>query len=252
MKKAVCIAAVFFAAVFAVSAQRAGVIQEMAGEVELKPAGASAFAPARVGSEVAADTIVSTGFKGTAVIAVGSSTIAVKPLTRLSLSEIQLGSGTENLNLNLQAGRVRVDVKPPEGTKTNFTVQSPSATASVRGTVFEFDTLNLKVFEGTVAFLGNNSKIQMPVSAGFTTTLNKEGRAIDPTTVAKAAVQPAPPPGTNAPGRGTAASNPVEIKGGGRPDGGSGNGSGNGTGGGNSGGGDKGPSEGGIDIGITY
>jgi hypothetical protein len=245
MKKTLCIAAMLCAVVFGAFAQKAGVIQEMAGEVELKAAGASSFSPARVGSEVSQDTVVSTGFKGTAIIAVGSTTIAVKPLTRLSLSEIQLSSGSENLNMNLQTGRVRVDVKPPEGTKTNFTVQSPSATASVRGTVFEFDTLNLKVHEGNVAFLGKGGKIQTSVPAGFTTTLNKNGGAIDPTVVAKAAVQPASPPGKNATGRGAGASKPAGVKGGGG-NGGT-NGGGNGPGGGN-----NGPSEGDIGIDVTY
>jgi hypothetical protein len=155
---------------------------------------------------------VSTGFKGTAIITVGSTTILVKPLTRLSLSKIQLSSGSENLNMNLQAGRVRVDVKPPEGTKTNFTVQSPSATASVRGTSFEFDTLNLKVLEGTVVFLGNSGKIQMSVPAGFTTTLNKDGGAIDPVQIVKTVVHPDPLPGTNATG-GMSSTQPTIIKG---------------------------------------
>jgi hypothetical protein len=212
MKKALFITTMLCMIVLGAFAQRAGVIQEMTGEVELKAAGASAFATARVGSEVAQDTIVSTGFKGTAIITVGSTTILVKPLTRLSLSEIQLSSGNENLNLNLQAGRVRVDVKPPEGTKTNFTVQSPSATASVRGTSFEFDTLNLKVHEGTVAFLGKGGKIQTSVPAGFSTTLNKDGGVIDPVEAAKTVVQPAPPPGTNSTG-GMSPTQPTIIKG---------------------------------------
>jgi hypothetical protein len=243
MKKTICIVAILCAVISGVFAQRVGVIQEMTGEVELKPAGTSVFVPAVTGSEVAQDTIVSTGFKGTAIITVGSSTIAVRPLTRLSLSEIQLSSGNENLNLNLQAGRVRVDVKPPEGTKTNFTVQSPSATASVRGTIFEFDTLNLKVLEGTVAFHGKGGKIQMPVPAGTQTTLSREGKAVDPVDVTKAAVQPAPPAGKNTTGGGTTASQPTRIRDSGR-----------GTGGGNKGPdeGDKSPPEYDINVDINY
>ena len=212
MKKTLCAIVMLCAIVFGVSAQRAGVIRELTGEVELKPAGTSVFVPARVGSEVAQDTIVSTGFKGTAIIAVGNTTIAVRPLTRLSLSEIQVSSGTENLNLNLQAGRVRVDVKPPEGTRANFTVQSPSATASVRGTVFEFDTLNLKVIEGTVNFIGaSGGGIQMPVIAGLQTTLNNDGSAIDPAEIGKTIFQPALPSGVNATG-GTSATSSTVIK----------------------------------------
>ena len=170
---------------------QSGVIRELTGEVELKPAGASAFVPAVAGSPVALDTIVSTGFKSTAIIAVGSSVITVRPLTRLSLAEIQSTSGTENINVNLQAGRVKVDVKPPAGTRTNFTVQSPSATASVRGTGFEFDTFNLKVNEGKVAFQGKNG-MPMMVHAGRTSHVGRDGNAVNPVETEKGSLEPPP------------------------------------------------------------
>jgi hypothetical protein len=106
---------------------------------------AAAFTLVQKGSQVARDIIVSTGFKSAAIIEVGSSVITVRLLTRFSLSEIQSSANTENLNINLQAGRIRVDVKPPVGTKASDKVQSPSAAASVRGTVFYMDTKNLAV-----------------------------------------------------------------------------------------------------------
>ena len=177
-----------------------GVIRELTGEVELKPAGAAAFTPAKVGGEVARNTIVSTGFKGMAIIAVGSSTITVKPLTRLSLSEIQENSGAENVNLNLQAGRVRVDVKPPEGARANFTVQSPSATASVRGTIFDFDIKNLNVLEGTVSFTGI-SGVPVPVSRGFSSYVENMGSAVNPYDTKKERLEPLPPVGSAKPAR---------------------------------------------------
>jgi len=156
-----------------------GVIKELTGEVELKRAGNPAFVKARTGDTVVSDTIISTGFKSTAVIEVGSSTIAVRPLTCLSLSEIQSISNTENVNVKLQTGRIKVDVKPPAGTKTNFNVQSPSSTASVRGTSFDFDTCNLKVREGMVAFKGNNGKLIM-IPAGMASSVSADEKAVDP------------------------------------------------------------------------
>jgi hypothetical protein len=47
-----------------------------------------------------------------------------------------------------------VNVKPPLGGKTDFTVRSPIATASVRGTVFDFDGSRLLVEEGRVYLAG--------------------------------------------------------------------------------------------------
>jgi hypothetical protein len=210
MKNVFCFVLMFFATVCVICAQSAaqnGVIRELTGEVELKPAGATAFVAARTGAEVAPNTIVSTGFKSTAVIAVGSSVITVRPLTRLSLAEIQSSAGTENLNVNLQAGRVRVEVNPPAGSRANFTVQSPTATASVRGTSFEFDTVNLRVNQGRVAFSGASGLVTMVNAGGANfvgankepvNTTGVEASLMPPTPIGMPAeetlTQPAPPP----------------------------------------------------------
>jgi len=162
---------VFFAAA---SYSQTGIIRELTGDVTLKPAGSSVFIPAKTGNEVAQNTIVSTGFKSTAIIEVGSTLITVQPLTRLSLAEIRSSQNTENLNVNLQAGRIRVDVKPPAGTRANTTVQTPSATASVRGTVFEMNTLNLDVIEGAVNWKSLNG-LSSNVPAGFKGSIDADG-----------------------------------------------------------------------------
>ena len=142
-----------------------GIIREITGLVELKPAGAVDFTTARTGEALARDTIISTGFRSNAIIEVGSSMITVRPLTRLSIAELTSSSGTETINVSLQTGRVRVDVKPPAGTRTNFTVTAPTATASVRGTSFEFDTHTLTVHEGRVAFYPTRTTAQTGQSA---------------------------------------------------------------------------------------
>jgi len=176
--------------VFAAHSQ-AGIIRELTGEVELKPVGASAFAPARVGSQVARDTVVSTGFRSTAVIEIGSNVITVRPLTRLTLSEIQSAGGAENLNVNLQAGRIRVDVNPPAGTRVNTTVQTPSATASVRGTSFDIDQKNLEVHHGGVSY-GGSDGLQTLVTTGGSNTIQGYGNAQSPITVVSSGILPPP------------------------------------------------------------
>jgi hypothetical protein len=178
MKKKMLFLLLLVFAAFSAFAQT-GVIREFSGEVELKRSGASSYVKAKQGDAVAEDTIVSTGFKSAAIIEVGNSTIAVKALTRLSLAEIRSAQDSETLNLKLQTGRVKVDVKPPAGAKANCTVQSPMATASVRGTSFEFDTCNLKVNEGSVAFRGNRG-IGIIIPAGMASSLGVDGKAVDP------------------------------------------------------------------------
>jgi hypothetical protein len=187
MKKKILFFLLLTGVAFGVFAQ-SGVIREFSGDVELKRSGASKFVPARQGDKVAEDTIVSTGFKSLAIIEVGNSTIAVKALTRLSLAEIQSTQDVETLNLKLQTGRVKVDVKPPAGSRANCTVQSPVATASVRGTSFEFDTINLKVNEGSVAFRGNRG-LGLVIPAGMSSSVSIDGKAVDPLSSESATIQ---------------------------------------------------------------
>jgi len=193
MKKLCALTVLFLCGVITVYAQ-SGVVKELAGTVELKKPGASDFVPAKVGDTVTRDTVVSTGFKSSALITVGSSTIMVRPLTRLTLAELSSGEETETINVSLQTGRVRVDVNPPAGTRTNMTVRGPSATASVRGTGFDFDTRNLTVRYGKVAFQGNKGGVML-VGAGSTSTVENNGKAADPITTTTGSLAPPPPAG---------------------------------------------------------
>jgi hypothetical protein len=153
------------------------------------------FVPAVAGSAIAQDTIVSTGFRSSAIIDVGSSTLTVRPLTRLSLAAITAAAGTETISVNLQAGRVRVDVSPPAGTAANFTVQSTVATASVRGTSFEFHTRSIGVMEGLVHFNGV-SGVPVLVHAGGESLAMPGGRAADPVQTLFQNLTPPAPAGT--------------------------------------------------------
>ena len=193
MKKKTFLTVLLMGAALHVFAQ-SGVIRELSGEVELRPAGAAAFVPAAVGSTVDQDTIISTGFRSSAIIDIGSTTLTVRPLTRLSLTEIRAAAGTENLTANLQAGRVRGDVRPPAGTQAAFTVQGPSATASVRGTSFEFDARSVSVIEGSVVFRGDRGA-PVITHAGGESTVAAGGRASDPVQVIFRNLSPPAPVG---------------------------------------------------------
>jgi hypothetical protein len=131
-------------------------IRDLSGTVELKAPGTSAWVAAQRGARIYKDTTISTGFKSTALIAVGNSTILVRALTRLTLAELQSSQGNEEVRIELQTGRIRTEVNPPVGNRTSFVVRSPTATASVRGTSFDFDGVNLKVDEGTVHVAGGD------------------------------------------------------------------------------------------------
>jgi len=153
MKKLIVAFVFFIAAALAFAQNPSAVIREMTGTVELKKSGSVNWTQAKAGDIIEKATIVSTGFKSSALLTVGNSTLMVRPLTRLSLEELMNQNETETINISLSTGRVKVDVKPPAGSKASFTVQSPAATASVRGTSFEMDTESIQVLEGAVSYV---------------------------------------------------------------------------------------------------
>lgn len=124
-------------------------VTELAGKVEYQIPGRD-WRPARVGDQLAAGTIISTGFKSSAKLRIANAVITVNPVTRLSLEElVQTQSGSQS-QLFLLSGRVSADVTPQADRTTEFRVSSPTATASVRGTSFQFDGVNLLVERGIV------------------------------------------------------------------------------------------------------
>ena len=67
MKRVIFAAILIFALTYA-SYPQSGTIRELTGEVEIKHASSSDFIPARSGNTVSQDTIISTGFRSTAII----------------------------------------------------------------------------------------------------------------------------------------------------------------------------------------
>jgi hypothetical protein len=178
------------------SAQNAveAVVREFYGTVELKAPGAVEWTPAIAGQRITQATVISTGFKSTAIIALGNSLLTVRPLTRLSIEELR-AADTEKVELRLQTGRVRADVTPPSGKKIDFSIRSPSATASVRGTSFEFDGQSLRVNEGRVHIRGSDTTA-VYVGAGHAVFVDTAtGRTGSPAEAARDELAPPPPAG---------------------------------------------------------
>lgn len=173
------------------------VIKEVTGKVEIRDSPAAAWAPALEGTALTKDTVISTGFKSVAVVSLGNSTLTVRPLTRLTLEEIARAEGSEQVQLYLLAGRVRAEVTPPAGGRTDFSVRSPSATASVRGTSFSFDSVNLNVIGGLVRFSGSIGN-PVYVGAGEGSFVGEGGRPANPSDVAAANALPTLPVGVGA------------------------------------------------------
>jgi hypothetical protein len=178
-------------------AQEIAFFRETNGTVEIKASGSAVWVSATAGDRIEENTLISTGFKSTAVVVLGNSVITVRPVTRLSLDEIIRNQNSERVNLRLQTGRIRAEVNPPDRGKTDFTVRSPIATASVRGTVFEFDTENIRVDEGRVVYSLDNGR-ETPVSAGGTSHADETSNTVvSPFAAAEELLSPALPPGSD-------------------------------------------------------
>lgn len=190
----------FFVSVSGILAQNAnqGIIRELSGTVEIRQPGSADWVIARQGQIIGKDSIISTSFKSSALISMGHTLITVRPLTRLTLGELAISAETEIINVNLGAGRVRVEVKAPSGTQAVMKVQSPIATASVRGTVFELDPYNLEVYEGTVEFSGSHGSDLLVDEGRMSYVDDITGRAVSPETAAAVELRPELPFGTDA------------------------------------------------------
>jgi hypothetical protein len=77
-----------------------------------------------------------------------------------------------------------------------MSVSSPVATASVRGTGFDFDTRNIYVERGAVAFRGNRGGIAR-VNAGFRGQLDNSGKVFDPVDTMNSGLRPRAPVGSD-------------------------------------------------------
>jgi hypothetical protein len=173
-------------------------IQQISGTVEVKEPGAAEWRAAKEGQVLDQAALISTGFKSTALLRIGNSNITVRALTRLSLEEIVAAQNEEQVTVNLRAGRIRVNVKPPTVGKTSFVVRSPTATASVRGTVFEFDGIRLRVEEGRV-YLGGGNAAGVYISMGHEAAADLEtGRTATVIETIKGELTPALPAGMDA------------------------------------------------------
>ena len=190
MKRVMVVVFLLIGAVFLFAQSPEAFIQEMSGTVELKTPGSANWTPAKTGDRLVKDTIISTGFKSTAILKVGNSTLAVRPLTRLSLEALLLDrDNVETINVGLRTGRLQVSVNPPAGSRTNYTVQTPMATASVRGTEFYVNPVNLQVFEGKVHYVSGGDQVfsnSVMVGAGQGTWVDVDtGSVVNPVIAAE-------------------------------------------------------------------
>lgn len=128
---------------------------------------------------------ISTSFKSSAVLVANDSLINVKPLTRMILDDLTKTAEGPKTELYLVSGKVQVEVKPASKNEiTTFKVRSAMATASVRGTGFEFDGNTILGNHGSVELMNNLGMTRL-VNGGELGTVGSRGQMPAPVVVKK-------------------------------------------------------------------
>jgi hypothetical protein len=114
------------------------------------------------GDSLKSGDMIQTGFKSSVVLKVKNSTVNVSPLTRMTVEQLSDNPEKDNVRLFVKAGGISSDVKKTDARKVGFTVRTPVATASVRGTEFsvqnKFNSTDVNTTRGSVAvWRGKNS-----------------------------------------------------------------------------------------------
>jgi len=150
MKTKLISAGILFALVLGGAYALDGQIVSVSGKVEAQNLN-GAWIPLKAGDTLIAGTMISTGFKSEATVKLGASVLTIKPLTRMTLTQLLEKEDTVDTELYLEVGNVKAEVNSLNNKKNGFTVRSPVATASVRGTVFEMGE-ELVILQGAVVF----------------------------------------------------------------------------------------------------
>lgn len=133
------------------------------GKVKVKLDGKPSWQSITPNMVIPDNATVSTGFNsGITLELENKTTLDVMPLTRMTIDEISKSGDTIKTSLLLQGGKIKADVKTVKGTINDFKIKSPVATASVRGTAFEFSGNTLRVIRGEVAFKPTRERVTTP------------------------------------------------------------------------------------------
>ena len=114
--------------------------------------------PLKVGDEIVVSETVSTGFQSEAKIEYNGSIMSLGAVTRITLEQLSSSANKDNVSLYLKTGAVRSKVTHPQNHKVSYTVKTPVAVASVRGTDFTVTSNgHVACAEGAVAVYANKS-----------------------------------------------------------------------------------------------
>lgn len=127
-------------------------IKALDGDVEVQVAPAKDFVAAKVGDKLKAGDFISTGYESLATLAFeDNSEVRVTAMTQLCIDEFLTKENRTKTQLYLRVGSVQAKVKHTASIRSDFSVVTPTCTASVRGS--EERVTYLPGFGTTVEYL---------------------------------------------------------------------------------------------------
>lgn len=161
MKKLISFLAVVLFACSIFAADFTAQVISVSGKVEVL--NGNSWKALSVGDNLKSGDTIQTGFRSNAVLKIKDSTVNVEALTRMTVEQLSENSEKDNVRVFVKTGGIKSDVQKSNGKKVGFTVRTPVATASVRGTEFSventFSATRVNTTRGKVAvWSGKNSE----------------------------------------------------------------------------------------------
>lgn len=179
--------------VFAIEAK----VVSVTGKVQ-KQRGA-AWVDLKPGDVISKGELIQTGFKSEAVLSLTSanqkSTINIAPLSRVTIEQLSETNTEDTASVAVTSGSVKSDIQRTKDNRVNYSVRSPVATASVRGTIVgvavKYDGVNVSAERGEVEAWYNGGKAasdlqsgkargSFKITAGQRADFDKKGNAFSP------------------------------------------------------------------------
>ena len=181
-----CLTLILFATLCFAQSRNIQVVSAV-GKVEKQQDGL--WVPVQVGEVLSKGTLISTGFRSSATLKFEGSVISVSALSRLTIAELLENENSRNTSVFLDAGKIKADIKTSDNKRVSFTVRTPIATASVKGTAGSVSALGDVVsYENVWATTvvnpdGTESTKQIPVSQGMHLSLSANVGSDSPVTL---------------------------------------------------------------------
>lgn len=172
MKKLICLFLFsYLIGTFSFASNEVAIVNSVVGKVEIQLN--ENWVQIKNGDILTPGTVISTGFRSSAVLYIGKSLIEVRALTRLTIEEIVEQNQNYNTTMFLDAGNIKADIKKSDNKRVGFKVRTSVATASVRGTSGEIYS------DGTLVCFSGKWAITPPEPRGTKTVITKEANSTE-------------------------------------------------------------------------